>query len=321
MRFNVVRQPLLWAFFWLSLIVAAAVAWGEPMPGAAPAPLGDLLLAFQHAAPIWSKTIAIVLLLISGMMVGRSGVRFSLYPVGSNLPIPLYGLVACGILIGQNRLAEVTAAFVLLLSTLSFFKSYRNGFAIGLVFRGALFLGMLPLIYAPALPLPLMLIPAALFFRRTSREVFVAVFGALFPLFVLCYITWAMGGDFLDPPVQLWDNMMGDSGFRILENTTLLSPIVSGLVLLTVLCGIIFSLAHFRPLSRRAKSILIYTTLLFVVTCALAPLPSATAGLTVIIALPAALLMPHAFIRMHPLAANLFYVLLYGCCAANILLT
>lgn len=321
MKPNFVRQPLLPALGWLLLLVGVALAWGKPVEGSNSAPLGDLLGEFQLAAPIWSKMIAALLLLFSGIRVGRFGVRYNLYPVATSLPIPLYGVVACGILIGQNWLPEFAAAFVLLLSARSFFAGCRNGYAIGLAFRGALFLGLLPLIYAPALPLPLLVLPAALCFRRTLREVLVAVCGALLPLLTLCYLTWAMGGDFLEPLRRAGENMMSDSGFHLLKDTPLTGAILAGIVLVTVFGAIVFSIAHFRRLGRRAKAILVYTILLWATTCVLAFLPSATAGLMALIALPAAILMPQTFIRIPPPVATLLYVLLYGGCIANILLT
>ena len=41
---------------------------------------------------------------------------------------------------------------------LAFFACFRNGYAIGAVFRASFFLGLLPLLYAPLLPLPLLVL-------------------------------------------------------------------------------------------------------------------------------------------------------------------
>ena len=66
----------------------------------------------------------------------------------------------------------------------------------------ALYLGLLPLVAPAALPLLLLLPLAVQLFRRTLRELTVALAGVLLPLFVLCYINWGVGGDFAAPLLE-----------------------------------------------------------------------------------------------------------------------
>lgn len=324
MRPDIVRQPLLLALFSLLAIIAVAFIWGElPTAGVGTeiaTPLGGLLRQFQDNHPVWSQLIAGLLLLISGVSTGRLTVRYGLYPVNTSLAIPLYGIVACGILLGGNYLADIVTAFILLLSTRNYFAGYRTGYAIGPAFRGSFFLGILPLLYAPALPLPILFLPAAFCFRRTLREAFIALCGAILPLLITAYISWGVGNGFADTFVQIWEAFLSDSGYRIFENTPLLSPAALGIVLFTSLCGIFFSLACFRTQSLRVKGILTYTIILFVTIAALAAVPSATPGVLAIIALPAAILMPQTFIRAHQTVSTLLYLALYGMCVANIIL-
>lgn len=323
MRPDIVRQPLLLAVLSLLAVIAAALVWGAPLTfteGAPGVPLGDLLRGFQDNFPVWSKVISGALIFASGVVTGRLTIRYGLYPVSTSLAVPLYGLVACGILIGQNYLAEFTAAFVLLLSTRNYFACYRNGYAVGPVFRASFYLGILPLLYAPALALPVLFLPAAFCFRRTLREAFVALCGVLLPTLTACYVAWGQGADFVSVPIRLWDSFSNDSGYHLFENTTLLSPALVGIILFIVLCAVFFSLAGFRTQSLRGKAILLYTMILFIATAALAAAPSATPGVLGLIALPGAILMPQTFIRIHNAAATLLYAVLYGICIANIIL-
>ena len=147
----------------LLVAIAAAMTTGtviSPAPETViSTPLGDLIGLFQERFPRCSRIFCGSLLLLTGILCGRLAVRYGLYPVSSTLTIPLYGLVACGILLGREYLTESVTAFILLLSTQSFFACFRNGYAIGAVFRASFFLGLLPLLYAPLLPLPLLIWP------------------------------------------------------------------------------------------------------------------------------------------------------------------
>ena len=163
MKPDIIRQPLLLAIASILVVIAAAMTTGTTISPAPETmistPLGDLIGLFQERFPRCSRILCGGLLLLTGILCGRLAVRYGLYPVSSTLTIPLYGLVACGILLGQEYLTESVAAFVLLLSTQNFFACFRNGYAIGAVFRASFFLGLLPLLYAPLLPLPLLVRP------------------------------------------------------------------------------------------------------------------------------------------------------------------
>lgn len=324
MRPDIVRQPLLLAVFSLLVIIAVAFIWGELQTAGIgtqiATPLGSLLRRFQDSYPVCSQLIASTLLLLSGITTGRLTVRYGLYPVNTSLAIPLYGIVACGILLGENYLTEILSAFILLLSTRNYMSGYRTGYAIGPAFRGSFFLGILPLLYAPALPLPILFLPAAFCFRRTLREAFIALCGAILPLLITAYISWGVGNGFADTFVWMWKAFLSDSGYRIFENTPLLTPAILGIVLFITLCGIFFSLACFRTQSLRAKGILTYLMILFTATTLLATAPSATPGLLAIIALPAAILMPQTFIRTQTTIGSLLYLMVYGLCIINIIL-
>ena len=156
MKPDIIRQPLLLAIASLLVVIAAAMTTGtviSPAPETViSTPLGDLIGLFQERFPRCSRIFCGSLLLLTGILCGRLAVRYGLYPVSSTLTIPLYGLVACGILLGREYLTESVTAFILLLSTQSFFACFRNGYAIGAVFRASFFLGLLPLLYAPLLP-------------------------------------------------------------------------------------------------------------------------------------------------------------------------
>ena len=299
MKPDIIRQPLLLAIASILVVIAAAMTTGTTISPAPETmistPLGDLIGLFQERFPRCSRILCGGLLLLTGILCGRLAVRYGLYPVSSTLTIPLYGLVACGILLGREYLTESVAAFVLLLSTQNFFACFRNGYAIGAVFRASFFLGLLPLLYAPLLPLPLLVLAAAFCFRRTLREVFVSLCSVVLPFLAVCYIAWGQGANPLDTPAGLWHSFVSDSGYRI------------------------FGLISFRTVSIKARGMLTYTILLFTVTGCLIAVPSVTPGLLAVAAVPAALLMPLTFIRIQRTVGTLLYLILYITCIVNIL--
>ena len=316
-------RSLLAAAACLLVVIAAAMTTGtviSPAPETViSTPLGDLIGLFQERFPRCSRIFCGSLLLLTGILCGRLAVRYGLYPVSSTLTIPLYGLVACGILLGREYLTESVTAFILLLSTQSFFACFRNGYAIGAVFRASFFLGLLPLLYAPLLPLPLLILAAAFCFRRTLREVFVSLCGVILPFLAVCYVAWGQGANPVDIPVGLWHSFVSDSGYRIFANTPPLVPAILGIVLFIVLCAVFFGLISFRAISIKARGMLTYTILLFTVTGSLMAVPSVTPGLLAVAAVPAALLMPLTFIRIQRTVGTLLYLVLYFVCIANIL--
>lgn len=321
MKSDVVRQPFLLALF-SSLLPIVASLCGTT--GAETlfrhVPLGDLLLAFQGRFPVWAAVAAGVLALATAVRAGRLSMRYGLYPVPTALAVPLYGVVACGIVTEPDYLPEFVASYVSLLSLRHFCAGFRNGYAVGTFFRGAFCLGILPLLYAPALPLPLLLLPAAVCLRRTLRETFVALCGGVLPLAGACYVDWALGGAPFALLRRQWEAFLEPSGFRFFEQGSVLEPVVFGVVLFTVICAIAAGATGLRTQSRKVRGMLRYVLVLLVAVALLGAVPSATAGLFALAAVPAALLMPLALVRVRREWAALLYVVLYGLSIVNTLL-
>ena len=323
MKPDIIRQPLLLAIASLLVVIAAAMTTGtviSPAPETViSTPLGDLIGLFQERFPRCSRIFCGSLLLLTGILCGRLAVRYGLYPVSSTLDHTPLRTGRLRNPSGREYLTESVTAFILLLSTQSFFACFRNGYAIGAVFRASFFLGLLPLLYAPLLPLPLLILAAAFCFRRTLREVFVSLCGVILPFLAVCYVAWGQGANPVDIPVGLWHSFVSDSGYRIFANTPPLVPAILGIVLFIVLCAVFFGLISFRAISIKARGMLTYTILLFTVTGSLMAVPSVTPGLLAVAAVPAALLMPLTFIRIQRTVGTLLYLVLYFVCIANIL--
>lgn len=201
MKIDIARQPLVPAFVTLFALAVTAM-WGGAGNGvSAGAPetmplLGGALTRFQAAYPVWARLAAGFMILFTGMCTGRIAIRYNLYGVSTCLPIPLYAVVACGIFSGGNYLTAFAASMLLALAAKNYCRSYCNGYGFDAIFRASLYLGLLPLVYAPATPLVLILPLAILLFKRTFREAVVAAAGLILPLLTACYVSWGMGDEF-----------------------------------------------------------------------------------------------------------------------------
>ena len=113
---------------------------------------GEWLADFEAHHPGGSRWIGGLLILFTGLCIGRLTARNNLYSVGTCLAIPLYGILLCGIGDGAF-LSSCAAPALLALATKNYARSFRNGFGFDAIFRASLYLGLLPLVAPAALPL------------------------------------------------------------------------------------------------------------------------------------------------------------------------
>ena len=133
MKIDIARQPLVPAFVTLFALAVTAM-WGGAGNGvSAGAPetmplLGGALARFQAAYPVCARLAAGFMILFTGMCTGRIAIRYNLYGVSTCLPIPLYAVVACGIVSGGNYLTAFAASMLLALAAKNYCRSYCNGY-------------------------------------------------------------------------------------------------------------------------------------------------------------------------------------------------
>ena len=281
MKFDIARQPLVPAFLTLA---ALAVVIGRNAAGAlAVSSPGELLAQFQAAHPVWARWIAGLLMLFTGMSIGRLTVRYNLYSVGTCLAIPLYGAIACGLAVGGDCLTTFAASALLALATKNFCRSYCNGFGFDAIFRASLYIGLLPLVATAAAPLLILLPLAVMLFRRTLREVAVAEPGSAF-------IAGTPLSLFLSTPVQ--------------------NLVLPGAVFLLDLTALLFFLSDIYALGTKPRLIFIFNISALLLTAAALCGPAATPATVALAAVPSAVLLPFMFVRIHRAIALPLYLLL-----------
>lgn len=335
MKFDIARQPFVPAFLTLLALAAAFVCTIGPEFGpeaaaalkAGPATAGlalampdRLLLSFQTAHPVWSKTVTVLCILITGLAAGRLAVRYNLYSVTSCLSIGLYALFACAIGGGTTYLASFVAATFLGLSVKNFARAFCNGYAFDALFRASLYLGLTVLTAPAALPLLLLLPLSVVLFRRTLRETVVAAAGLLAGPLAFAYLNWGLGGAFTAPLAYAFDSFLTGVPLGLFAS---LPPeriaALAGILLLDI-AGIFCLLSDLYAVGTKARFILLFHTGALLLCGLLLPGPAAASGTALLAAFPSAVLLPFLFVRMHRAVSTPLYLLLLAAAVAGILL-
>ena len=266
---------------------------------------GEWLADFEAHHPGGARWIGGLLILFTGLCIGRLTARNNLYSVGTCLAIPLYGILLCGIGNGAF-LSSCAAPALLALATKNYARSFRNGFGFDAIFRASLYLGLLPL--------------AVQLFRRTLRELTVALAGVLLPLFVLCYINWGAGGDFAAPLLLLG---------RLLTCGPLPTPeallplpklLFAGAAIVLGLLSTLFVFADRYAVGTKPRFILLFACITLILACGSLCSPAATAETVTLLAVPVTLLLPFLFVRVRRPIATPLYAALLAVAVANVIL-
>lgn len=311
-----IRQPLSVATItFLIVIVAAFVrAWAtRHFVGEIPllcAPLGRFTAALRISWPLLSLAASIVMLFAAGLFIGRSTVRAELYAARCFLAMPIFGIAGCGIVLSDDFLTQSLTLLLIVLASRNFYNSFHRHYCFDRMFRGALYVGAIPLVYAPGTPLLLLVPIVVLLFRRTLREAVVALTGMLLPLFFTCFIRWAVGGTFDEPVRQIFDAMTLPSGYRFFGGSTLFSFIACGLILFLTICAAASFLFDMYALRTKPRNILFYNFYMLCIVIGIYFVPGSTSVSPTLAAPAAAILVPVALTKLNGSVASILYTVL-----------
>ncbi len=330
---DIARQQPSFAFI---VLLALAVATPFALADAAtPAPaihdihqgipsLGDMILWFQWQYPLLGRIAAGVLVLLTGLCVGLMTIRQKLYPIKSSLAISLYGMAVCGFISGgiggNDYLVGLTASLLLAMAIKNYSQSFNNEYCFERVFRASFWLGLLPLVYTPALLLVSGLLLAAILFKRTLREVTVAIIGLVLPALVVCYINWGAGGGFAEPIASLVGSFEAHAPFEFLLGLPLTRIILLGALILMDILAVLLFISNRYAVGTQPRYIVIFNICMLALTVVSLVSPAASYGVFAMIAVPSAAILPVLFIRINKTIALTLYVLFFATAAVYLLL-
>lgn len=315
--FNASRQPFpVSAAICTILGVLFAVRYFlVPYPSEAPftggMPLAASLTRFYIDFPWIAALCMAVIVIWTLIVVIQLSVKFT--PAGnrSYLSPQIFLVAAAGCIVPPEAPAAYLAAWLLALSARQFVFSLHKGYRFAEVFRAGLYLGLIPLLYAPAALIAVMIAPAAIvIYRRSGRELVVCIAGLVLPVPAAGFIHWAMGtpADFIYR--ELWRASMTPLSEEFFINLTPHTPvIIAGLVATLALIGAGWALTHKKVIRKTQYRFIDHLSLLLLVTVASAFIPGTSPTFMALVAIPAALCAPYAFAGKPIVASTVIYVL------------
>lgn len=285
----------------MTLVMLRAVTAPYPAETALTAdmPLGALIDSlFRNAASANAAGAAIALLnaiLLSGIIV-----RYSVSPVRTYLPMTLYTMTAFGLCVPFGSVSAMLASLLLLVSTNRMIDSFKRSYQFGNVFKSAFFIGMMPMLYAPA-TLLLPIIPVTLIlYRRTLRETATAMTGMLLPTAMCSVFWWLAGSPWSYICTCLWKGMttpVMPSLATFAADTPLGLKIYAALCTLLTMVSIVTIIARITTLRTRAKKIYLHFIWLAALCMTMPVLPGSDIAAIAIAAVPVSALISAFFTR------------------------
>lgn len=261
-------------------------------------PIGGILQSWQEHIPVLSAVIWTVVLFIVGLGIGRQGVRYSIYPAYTLMGIPIFAVVASAIVGTTDYLLTACAVYVLFQSMKSMTRFIMRTERFGDLSLAMLYLGILPLIYAPAAILYVAMPLLVLFVRTSWRDVVVTLASILLAPAALCYWTWCAGGAFSTPAIDIYKYLFSASEFHFFEALNLATILLLGVIIIMVVCAVALTISDRYSIKSKSRVMLRFSALFMALLMSLFCLPSATTTLFALIAVPMALFVPLFFVRM-----------------------
>ena len=113
-------------------------------------PIGNVLQSWQAHIPVISAIVWTVVLFVFGLGLGRLGVRYSIYPAYTLMGIPVFAVVASCVVGTTDYLLTAVAVAVMYQAMKSMTRFIMRTERFSDLSLAMLYLGLLPLIYAPA---------------------------------------------------------------------------------------------------------------------------------------------------------------------------
>ena len=316
-KIDITRQPLLLALATSLVLTVLGLLFRLPFNAPLPTmsietPLGALLAAFQRSHHGWSVAAVFLTAISSAYLVTRSTVRYDLYMRRTYIAMVMFSLCACCLFGCEEWLRSWATLLTLQLACRNFEAGFRRSYAFGETFRGAFFLGLVPLIYAPAATV-LLVLPVLIFlFRRPAREVPVALVGVCLPWAITSYVWWGMGYE-LDYVINSTiAAALTESGYSLFGGAGLFDLLAMGTVLFVVLMSVGVYLLELGTLKFKARRIHVFYVLLAAMILSSSLAAGSDCCTWLLMSMPLAVSMPLLFVRAEVRFSMITYLLLLG---------
>ena len=177
--------------------------------------------------------------------------------------------------------------------------------------------GTLPLLFAPAAILYLVLPFLVLVVRNTWRDWVVSTFSLAFPLLAISYWRWCAGLGFRSAGEMIYTSMFTASEFSFFSTLNIAGIALLGIIIVMVACAISLIISDRYSLKVKSRAVMRFNAFMLLATLVMFFMPGCTATIFAIIATPVAILSPIVFVRMGVGFTESLYRLLLLAAAAN----
>lgn len=262
----------------------------------------------------WGMAIAAIAILATAFIANRTASSTGIFKEYCTLPLPLYGLVACGIFITADLPIVAITALCVAMSLLLLTRNLTAAADKDSVFFGSMLLGVTALLYPPCIVLVVAIPLSIVLFTLSFRQVVIAIAGWLLPPLMALYAAWY--GDTVDEFVAQYEALLVE---RPMTTIPWGAIAIAAAILVILLGGIFASTAARRQFmiirTRRATQ---FFTLMFIGATLPIALPSHPIAMLTIVAVPASLVISMALARMSNTAGAILYWLLLAATLAHL---
>lgn len=239
-----------------------------------------------------SYVVALLITLAGGLVMGRVFLQSGLSKGFCTLPIPIYGVLLCGIFVSPNLLEYVLSSFCFAFAVQLLMRSLNYPDEKNSIFFGSIFLGIVPLLLPQGAVMVVILPVMVLLFALSLRQVVIMVAGYALPLLFASYFSWYIGGDILSVAEWIWQGIVTPKA-ELFSSIPIVACVLVGYISLLLLVGGIYLLIKGDKmfLLSRVKRALHIMIFIFAVMVATLALPSADISLLAIIAVPTTVLL------------------------------
>lgn len=263
----------------------------------------------------WGRAaVTTIVIVTTGILVGRAATKSGIFRNFCTLPIPIFGIVACGIFVSPDMYASSIAAMCTAAGLSLFIRTLARPDEKNPVFFGSMLFGIALLCYPPCVVFVALLPFMALISFQSWRKIIIAAVGYLLPLAIVSYVGWYAGEDILDNAYSI------AAWFEPFHRTPVYSPAHEGFpILSTAIAAIVMSLVIAGAILRRIdrgtalvkadKSAQTVSAVMVLAVAALA-VPRCTVAMLPVIAVPTAILAAAALDRIKPETSTIIYWIL-----------
>lgn len=241
---------------------------------------------------VWLAIVAILLYFGNALLQGKSLQRTGLCSGKCALPMPIYGLLACGVFVAPDMMASSMASICFAFALYQLLRSLHNVEEKDSVFLASMLLGVTTLFYPPCIVL-FATIPFAVFTLALSlRQVLLMLIGYVLPLFAASYVTWYRGGGLFDVCSNIY------SGLAIPQMSEI-SQVPNLAIIFVATVAVLFVWGSLRVVIRPTKTFMLarvrrafyFYLCVFLSTLAMLLIPGCDLSVCAIVAVPLTILL------------------------------